>query len=193
MKTCAHCGVTKPLNDFYAHAHSAQGRVKRCKQCMVIISRLKRPPRLRPTSIERFLKKFVVTPGCWLWTGPKDGKGYGMFRAGEKTRRAHRFSYALYVGVIPENMLVCHRCDTPACVNPAHLFIGTSRDNAEDREQKGRGVRPSGEAHHNAKLTMEQAKAIRADNRKQREIAADYGISQHAVWAVKQNKVWRTK
>ena len=92
---------------------------------------------------ERFLKKISPEPntGCWLWTGSSDTRGYGHISTGKRTDAplmAHRVSYALHCGPIPKGMNVCHTCDTPACVNPDHLWIGSHADNARDMVVKGR-------------------------------------------------------
>lgn len=79
---------------------------------------------------------------CWLWTGSADRDGYGRQRVGNRPRLAHRVSYALEHGDIPKGLLILHRCDTPACVNPAHLRAGTQQENMAERDAKGRGVRP---------------------------------------------------
>ena len=101
----------------------------------------------RQSAEERFWQ-FVRVTGpdeCWLWTGSKSAEGYGKFSYGRipKTGRymsglAHRFSYTLHKGVIASDMFVCHRCDTPSCVNPNHLFLGTNQDNMKDCAAKGR-------------------------------------------------------
>jgi hypothetical protein len=75
--------------------------------------------------------------GCWIWRGAKTDKGYGHFKSMGKTRGAHRTAYELFVGPIPTGLYVLHRCDVPPCCNPAHLFVGTNRDNVQDAIGKG--------------------------------------------------------
>lgn len=91
------------------------------------------------TTEDRFWEKVDKSGDCWLWTASKLPFGYGRFFCETDHIYAHRFSYILHYGNIPEGLIICHHCDTPACVNPAHLFAGTYKDNAVDREQKGRG------------------------------------------------------
>ena len=81
-----------------------------------------------------FWAKVQKTGACWLWIAGKDYGGYGSFQH----KRAHRLSYEMHVGPIPKGMFVCHSCDVPACINPAHLFLGTARDNVRDMIAKGR-------------------------------------------------------
>lgn len=78
--------------------------------------------------------------GCWLWTGCVTPKGYGYVgpKVSSGSRFAHRISWEAANGPVPDGMFVLHRCDNPPCVNPAHLFLGTARDNTEDMVRKGR-------------------------------------------------------
>lgn len=95
--------------------------------------------------------------GCWLWTHALNTRGYGKIWVGTKPQIASRVAYQTYVGHVPEGLFVCHKCDTPACVNPAHLFVGTPKDNSRDMIRKGRGYSPNGAKTHCAKghpLTM---------------------------------------
>lgn len=88
----------------------------------------------------RFFKKIITEPntGCFLWTNAEDGCGYGWFRINGKMCRAHRISWMINKGNIPNNKLVLHKCDTPQCVNPEHLFLGSNLDNAKDKVKKNR-------------------------------------------------------
>jgi hypothetical protein len=111
---------------------------------------------------ERFFEKVDITPGCWLWKAYSDNLGYGKIgTVGKKTALAHRVSWELHHGPIGAGLLVCHHCDTPSCVNPNHLFLGTDQDNMNDRGAKGRTNRPQGTKHHSAKLTEEKVLELR--------------------------------
>ncbi len=87
---------------------------------------------------ERFWSKVDKTGPCWLWTASTVEFGYGRIRWEGRAERAHRVSYVISKGAIPQGKQVLHRCDVPACVNPSHLYVGTDQDNAQDRMTRGR-------------------------------------------------------
>lgn len=90
-------------------------------------------------NMQKLREHVLETDGCYRWLGQKSSKGYGRIRfAPNHEERANRVSYEVYVGEIPEGMMVCHSCDNPECTNPGHLFLGTARDNMLDRMDKGR-------------------------------------------------------
>lgn len=86
--------------------------------------------------------------GCWLWTGSKDKDGYGQLMLGGKRKKAHRVAYEQGRGAIPDGMSVCHKCDTPACVNPEHLFLDTQAGNVRDCRAKNRNRNQNHERTH---------------------------------------------
>lgn len=144
----------------------------------------------RKTLMERFEEKYCPEPntGCWLWTANTRGR-YGRMWDGEGYSSAHKISYRLYRGEVPERVCVCHTCDTPTCVNPEHLFLGTVQDNMTDKVKKGRHT--FGTKHPKVKLTDDLALAVYREEGFQREVAALYGISQRLVWNIKNKKTWR--
>ena len=89
-------------------------------------------------SPELLWRRVEKTEGCWVWHGWRNTNGYGMVTKDGRTQLVHRLIYELLVGLIPTRMLLCHHCDNPPCVNPAHMFVGTVSDNARDAMQKGR-------------------------------------------------------
>ncbi len=116
---------------------------------------------------------------CWLWMGGKQGRGYGQFFPQGKPQGAHRFSWELANGTtIPVGMHVMHSCDTPACVNPAHLSVGTPADNQADKTAKGRNPgNPTRRGGRPPKWSPEVVAAMRAQGMEYREIGNVLGIS----------------
>lgn len=93
--------------------------------------------------IDMFWARVNKTDGCWLWTGCTNGR-YGKLSVGGPEVRAHRFSWELANGPVPDGLNVLHNCDTPLCVRPDHLFLGTQKRNMDDMNEKGRSIRPKG-------------------------------------------------
>jgi hypothetical protein len=122
---------------------------------------------------------------CWEWLGNRYPNGYGRFAG----KGAHRRAWERAYGPVPDGLLVLHRCDNRPCVNPRHLFLGTSLDNSDDKISKGRGAR--GRRINTNRLTEEAVRAIRLDARNQRVIAADYGVAQATVHRIKSGISWR--
>ena len=131
---------------------------------------------------------------CWEWKASKvnknkSGKGYGQFSVGgARVVSAHRFSYEIENGTIPDGMCVLHKCDNPSCCNPKHLTIGSNLENTKDRNEKGRTAK--GESVGSAKLTENQVLEIFNMNGSIRKIAPLFGISKSQVLAIKHKKKW---
>jgi hypothetical protein len=126
---------------------------------------------------------------CWMWQGTLHRQGYGMLRWDDKQTFAHRVAYALTNGPIPAGLIICHSCDVPGCCNPAHLFLGTYKDNSQDRDRKGRAADRKGTRNGQAKITEEQvvfAMARMLTGREEhQQIAAAFGVSKNAM-----SKIW---
>lgn len=132
---------------------------------------------------EAFWARVDKSGDCWEWTGPRHQQGYGL--VGHRSRKAHRVSYELANGPIPDGMLVRHLCHNPPCVRPDHLTLGTQKDNMADMYAAGRGRKATGTRNGNGKLTDAQIAEIRSRYvfRKvtHRMLAAEYGVSESLV------------
>jgi hypothetical protein len=156
------------------------------------------PARSTLTLAERLSERVEYEPntGCWLWSGGGLATGYGSLKVGRRMRLAHRVSYEVHRGPLLADMCVCHRCDTPACVNPDHLFLGTNADNSADMAAKGRGRSwdSAGERNPAAKLTADDVRAIRASLAAGAEtktaIGKRFGVSQQLVSAINSRQAW---
>lgn len=148
-----------------------------------------RPP--RPVG-ERFAA-FVGPPdakGCRLWLG-RLANGYGRIQVNGRATKAHRVALELSGVPVPRDAIVCHRCDNRRCVNPAHLYVGTHKDNANDRETRGRGIR--GDTHHKSKLTRKTVAAMRvrhALGENFSQLGREYGVSSVAARNAIIGKTW---
>lgn len=132
--------------------------------------------------------------GCWEWTGTCFFGGYaraGLYkREGKKfSQRANRMSYEVFVGKIPKGFLVCHSCDNPKCVNPEHLFLGTSKDNMQDMVDKGRSLK--GEKSPNSKLTENIVKKIRRSKKSREFLSEKYQVSVCTIRDAQNGRTWK--
>lgn len=169
----------------------------------IVIPRMVRqwpaPPRGGcPSGAPRFLLNvaFGMTD-CWYWAAYTDALGYGRCAFPEEPK-AHRASWRLFVGDIPQGMSVLHRCDVRNCVNPDHLFLGTQADNVADMMSKGRSrVTPlHGEANPHAKLTwaaVDEMRALRASGASVYSLAKRYGVSKMTARRAVTGDSWRVR
>jgi hypothetical protein len=135
--------------------------------------------------------------GCWMWDKPMPN-GYGQVKYNGRNVGVHRAYYAHYVGPVPHNKVVMHTCDRPACCNPAHLKLGTQKENMADRQAKGRGAGWVNEAgvgsqRANAKLDEDKVREIRrrrAEGEKAKDLAKEFGVSNTVIHFVVTRKSW---
>jgi hypothetical protein len=155
---------------------------------------------MRGTAAERFWPKVTLGPPaspalgrCWLWTGAWMGHNrYGLFFYEGGYEAAHRVSLKLAGVQLGPSDRALHRCDTPLCVRPLHLFVGTQADNMADAAAKGRTWHPTGRLNGRAKLSDEDVAAIRASRDRQVDIASRYGISLSLVSKIRRGILWET-
>lgn len=156
----------------------------------------------------RFLEKVNVQndDACWEWIATKNKRGYGSFWHKTRMIGAHRASYLLFRGNIPNGMHVLHKCDNPSCVNPNHLYLGSHQDNMTDKKLRGRGIgkggsntpkpwasRP-GEDNPNSKITQAQVQEIRTlyktGKYTQADLAGMFGVRPPTIHKIVNNMRW---
>lgn len=131
----------------------------------------------------------VTESGCWIWIGSLNKGGYGQINVDHTMINAHRASWVVHRGSIPDGMSVLHACDVRCCVNPDHLFLGSHNDNMRDMKGKGRSA--WGARSGQSRLTPSDIAAIRASDRNQYELAEEYGVQQPAISAIQRGERWR--
>ena len=148
---------------------------------------------LRGASAAERLEHYSEWRGeCLIWTAGTDRDGYGLTYDGHDRVRAHRAAYSLAHGAIPDGMVVRHTCDTPSCINAAHLELGTNRDNVRDRSVRGRSC--MGEDSHLAKLTADDVREIRrlrSAGVLQSVVASQFGVSDNHVSVIVRRLAWK--
>ena len=135
----------------------------------------------------------VPEAGCWLWTGPAHRSGYGRFQINGRPQRAHRVSFAMAKGAIPQGMGVCHKCDTPACVNPDHLFLGDQAANIRDAYAKGRVTTTAASRvpRGSRKLTDEQVQSVLASSERQSVLAARFNVDKSVIRLIRRRQTYQ--
>lgn len=142
----------------------------------------------------RFMSYVTITDTCWIWNGARGRGDYGQFCLEDRNNmHAHRAAYVLFNKIkIPEGLLACHTCDNPPCVNPQHIFLGTTQHNTEDMMKKGRSMK--GEKHPKAKLTKENVLDIRRLHKegiKQTKIAEMFNVLASYINCIIKKRTWK--
>jgi len=182
------CGTEKEVSGKMLRAKETLScGCKKREEAKALMTEMRRQP---PPDV-KFYSFYDVDPvtKCWIWNGRQDKDGYGIFYFSGGKERAHRFSYKLHYQIDPQDLMVCHHCDTPACVNPDHLFLGTCQDNLQDALQKGRFA--IGDLNGRSKLTPEQVKYALSSTESGASLARKWGVSRSTVNRIRRGQGWR--
>jgi hypothetical protein len=133
----------------------------------------------------RFMSHVEITNQCWLWKSGKNRRGYGKSNKGSKMITAHRLSYELFIDEIPDGLFVCHTCDIPSCVRPAHLWLGTTQDNKFDQLEKDRGGKKL-----NTKNVI-QIRKLSNEGMGSQKIAYLFNVSCSAITNIIKRRIWK--
>lgn len=186
-KKCLRCKQELPFEQFAKDRGRIDGYHPYCRVCVAQKAKERRQgkPQLRPDDVRRFMRQVKVSEnGCWEWQGAKYPNGYGNFTA-YNLGYAHRFAFLIFNGELCEGMEVCHACDNPCCVNPAHLWQGTKSDNMRDAATKGRT--------NTVKLSPKDVRTIRQlYNLKYSsdDLAQRFGVTAATIWAIVSRRTW---
>jgi HNH endonuclease len=188
---CQECGIK-----FLVHSYrDKQGTGNFCSQSCLGKHNCRERYKDRLPLIERFWSKVNKTDTCWLWTGGKNGAGYGLIildNSKEGSMLAHRLSWEIHNEPISDGLCALHKCDNPSCVNPYHLFLGTHQDNSDDKVAKGRS--PRGETHHHSSLTEDKVREIRRlanEGKTHQSIADMFSVKREAVSKIVRRERWK--
>ena len=144
---------------------------------------------------EKFWNNVKKTDSCWNWIGANKQYRYGRISINKKSYTTHRISWILHYGKIPKGLFVLHKCDNHLCVNPKHLFVGTQKDNMQDKILKGRSRNQNGENNNMSKLTgkivLEIRRLYNDKNIPRKEISKMFNISTSNIDYIVTNKTWK--
>ena len=214
MKVCTSCGGKHYAKDYCKRCYQ---RVRKHGDPLVVLKRMY--PGVDPAGRMQVSVDRGEPDRCWEWKESRTADGYGRFMPIGRGRlvMAHRVAWEVVYGPIPPGLEVCHRCDNPPCCNlwaipetervpdhpsglwtncdgrAGHLFLGTTKDNADDREAKGRHGQTgrAGEANHHARLTDDDVRAIRASTARGADLARAYAVAPSVISQIRSGKTWR--
>lgn len=193
---CKYCNKEYPIANWQIKSNKKPF----CNRTCYNKYRLSIPP------YERFWKYVEKTDSCWVWKGCTWDSGYGTLQINKRPHLVHRFSYILHFGEIPNNLFVCHTCDIPNCVNPKHLFLGTTQDNTKDKVRKNRQAKgkTAGAYTHPEKILrgsmigiskLKEEDVIKIRNTcneiSRKELAKIYNVKNSAIDCVINRKTWK--